>query len=207
MKALLGRKVGMTQQFNDQGESVPVTLVQAGPCFVTQVRTTDKDGYNALQLGLQTAKKVKKPQAGHLRASKARASVLREVRLPETDGQDEQPAYSVGDRLDVSVFEPGDRVMVSGTSKGKGFAGTVKRHNFSRGPLTHGSHSQRRPGSIGSMYPQKIFRGKKMAGRMGNETVTTKNLTIAEVLPEDNLLAIKGAIPGPNKGTVFIKEV
>lgn len=197
MKALLGRKVGMTQIFNPDGTSTPVTLLEAGPCQVTFLRTPERDGYSAVQIGFGHSKKPTKSEAGHLKASKAQHRYLREFRA-ETE-------LSVGDRLDASQFEVGDKVAVTATSKGKGFAGTIKRHNFHRGPMTHGSRNKRRPGSIGSMYPQKIFKGKKMAGRMGNERVTTKNLKVCSVDADSNLLAINGAIPGRKGTLVMIK--
>lgn len=199
MKALIGRKLGMTQVFDENGAMVPVTLVEAGPCTVTQVRTTEKDGYRAVQLGFGSAKKLSKAQAGHFKASKSSPAHCREVRLSE----DEE--LSVGDSITAAEFAVGDVITASGTSKGKGFAGTIKRHNFHRGPKTHGSRSYRGPGSIGSMYPQNIWKGKKMAGRMGHDTVTTKNLVVQHVDPDKNLIAVKGALPGANKSIVFLK--
>lgn len=206
MKALLGRKIGMTQLLTEQGEAVPVTLVQAGPCVVTQVKTHKTDGYDAVQIGFGSNQKLNKAQSGHLKSASATSRYLREVRLREDSNSDEQPTYKVGDKIDISQFQAGDKINVSGVSRGKGFAGTIKRYNFSRGPKTHGSSSYRRPGSIGSMYPQKVFKGKKMAGRMGHTQVTTSNLTVAEVDTTDNLLAIRGAVPGPKRGLVLIKE-
>lgn len=191
----------MSQLINDNGEMVPVTLVQAGPCVVTQIRTADKDGYQAIQIGFGEQKKLNKSQAGHLKPAKSRAKTLREIRIKAEEGAE----LKAGDKLDVSVFEAGDTVKITGINRGKGFAGTIKRHNFSRGPKTHGSRSYRRPGSIGSMYPQKVWRGKKMAGRLGAKTTTTSNLTVAEIMAEDNLVAIKGAVPGPSRGTVLIR--
>lgn len=197
MKALLGRKVGMTQIFENDGTATAVTLVEAGPCKVTSLRTPEKDGYSAVQIGYGQPKKLNKAQAGHLKAGKTELKHLREVR-EETD-------LSVGDQLDVGQFEVGDKVSVTSISKGKGFAGTIKRHNFHRGPMSHGSRNKRRPGSIGSMYPQKIFKGKKMAGRMGNEQVTTKNLKVCTIDSDNNLLAVKGAVPGRRGSLVMIK--
>lgn len=197
MKALIGRKLGMTQIFTENGTVKAVTLVEAGPCAVTDIRTSERDGYEAMQIGLGKTKKLNKAQAGHFKQSKQTPQVVREVR-----GNYEG---AVGDNLDVSLFEVGDGVTVSGVSKGKGFAGTIKRHNFSRGPMTHGSRNQRRPGSIGSMYPQKIFKGKKMAGRMGGDKVTTKGLAVEAIDTEANILAISGAVPGKRGDVVLIK--
>ncbi|MEX0932031.1 MAG: 50S ribosomal protein L3 [Candidatus Saccharimonadales bacterium] len=202
MKTLVGKKVGMTQVFNEKGQAVPVTVIQAGPCVVTQVKTADKDGYSAVQIGYGEDKKPSKPATGHLKKSKATPRYLKEFRIEETENEE---ALKVGDTLDVSVFEEGDKVVISGVSKGKGFAGTIKRHNFSRGPMSHGSRNKRRPGSIGSMYPQKVFKGKKMAGRMGGEKVSVKNLKVVKVDKENNILAVSGAVPGSNKSIVIIK--
>ncbi len=197
IKALLGRKLGMTQVFTDKGVARAVTLVEAGPCTVTGIRSEDKDGYEAVQIGFGTAKHINKSQEGHLKKSKSQPSHIREVRQ-SYDGK-------VGDSIDVEVFEVGDKVTVTGISKGKGFAGTIKRHNFSRGPMSHGSRNKRRPGSIGSMYPQKIFKGKKMAGRMGGDRVTVKNLGIEAVDSDNKILAISGAVPGRRGEVVLIK--
>ena len=201
MKALLGRKLGMTQIISDDGALVPVTLVQAGPCTVTQIKTTEQDGYKAVQFGFGKAKHTAKPQAGHLKDAKVSPVIMREVRVT-----DEEVA-KVGDSFDVDVFEIGDAVKVTGTSKGKGFAGTVKRHNFNTSKNTHGGNGNvRKPGSIGSMYPQKVFKGKKMAGRMGGDTVTTSNLKVMLVDTENHVIGVKGAVPGPRKGLVMIQE-
>ncbi|MEX2453017.1 MAG: 50S ribosomal protein L3 [Candidatus Saccharimonadales bacterium] len=197
VKALLGRKLGMTQIFTANGEAKAVTLIQAGPCVVTAVRDQLKDGYQAVQIGYGEAKRLNQAQSGHLAKSGANSAVLREIR-----GEFE---CAVGDTLDVNTFVPGEKLTVSGVSKGKGFAGTIKRHNFSRGPMSHGSRNKRRPGSIGSMYPQKIFKGKKMAGRMGNENVTLKNLSIEVVDSENHILAIAGAVPGRRGSLLLVK--
>lgn len=197
MKALLGRKLGMTQIFNDDGQARAVTLIEAGPCVVTALKSVENDGYSAMQIGFKEAKRLNKAQTGQLKASKKQPQYLREVR-----GDFE---YQVGDALDVSSFEAGEKVSITGISKGKGFAGTIKRHNFARGPMSHGSRNKRRPGSIGSMYPQKIFKGKKMAGRMGNDTVTVKNLALEVVDAENNILAVKGTVPGKRGSIVYIK--
>ena len=201
MKALIGRKLGMTQIFGERGKTQAVTLLQAGPCVVTQVKTSDKDGYTSIQLGFGDAKKLTKPMAGHTKQAGAKPRYLREFRLQQT----EDNAPKVGDKLDVSQFEPGQEVTLVAVSRGKGFAGTIKRHNFSRGPKTHGGMSYRRPGSIGSMFPQKVFKGKKMAGRMGGDRVTLKKVKVAEVRPEQQLLAVAGPVPGPARGLVLIE--
>jgi len=200
MKALLGTKIGMTQIIGKDGVAVPVTLIQAGPVTVTQVKTVETDGYNAVQVAYGEGKNLSKAVAGHVKPAQVSPKYLREFRV------DELPeGLKVGDKIDVSQFELGDVVDVTGTSKGKGFAGTVKRHNFNTSKKTHGGNGYvRRPGSIGSMYPQKVFKGKRMAGRMGAERVTVKNLTVAYVDPTNNLIGFKGAVPGPNKGLVII---
>ncbi len=199
MKALIAQKIGMTQVFSEKGAVIPVTLLSAGPCVVTQVKTDETDGYNAVQLGFGEAKKIAKPQAGHVKKSGATPKTLGEFRI---EGEDEMP--KVGDNITAEVFSVGDTITVSGVSKGKGFAGTIKRHNFARGPKTHGSHNYRAPGSIGAGYPQHVFKGQKMAGHMGNAQVTTKNLTVAHVDTKNNIIGIKGAIPGPKKSIVRI---
>lgn len=198
MQALLGRKLGMTQTFADDGTATPVTLVQAGPCTVVGVKTQDKDGYEAVQLGFETAKQPKRAQAGQFTQNGQTPRYIREIR----------GSYDValGDTIDVSAFSEGDQLRVSGTSKGKGFSGTIKRHNFSRGPETHGSRNQRRPGSIGGMYPQKVFKGRKMPGRSGADKVTQTNLKVASVVADDNLLAITGALPGPRGSFLIIEK-
>lgn len=199
MKALLGTKVGMTQILSEDGVTIPVTLIQAGPCTVTQVKTVDVDGYNAVQIGYGEGKNLSKAVAGHVKAAKVTPKVIREVRV---DGDIE---LKVGDTIDVNTFEVGESVNVTGTSKGKGFAGTVKRHNFNTSKKTHGGNGNvRKVGSIGSMYPQKVFKGKRMPGRMGHDQVTVKNLTVAYVDAKNNLIGLKGAVPGPRKGVVMI---
>ena len=200
MKALLGTKIGMTQIIAEDGQTTPVTLIQAGPCTVTQVKSVETDGYNAVQVAFGLGKNLSKAVAGHTQAAKVTPKYIREFRV------DELPAdLKVGDTIDVSQFELGDTVSATGTSKGKGFAGTVKRHNFNTSKKTHGGNGDvRRPGSIGSMYPQKVFKGKRMAGRMGHDRVTVKNLKVAYISPEDNLIGIKGAVPGPRKGLIVI---
>ena len=199
VKTLLGTKLGMTQILSDDGRAVPVTIIQAGPVTVTQVKTVETDGYNAVQVAYGAGKNLSKAVAGHVKSAKVTPKFLREIRI------DELPEVKVGDEFDVSVFAVGDMVDATGISKGKGFAGTVKRHNFNTSKKTHGGNGDvRKPGSIGSMYPQKVFKGKRMAGRMGAERVTVKNLEIAYVDPETNLIGVKGAVPGPRKGLVIL---
>ena len=202
MKAILGTKIGMTQILAEDGVLVPVTLVQAGPCVITQIKTDDTDGYTAIQIALGGGKNVSKPVMAH--AAKAQKGLMprisKEFRV-DTVSEEQK----VGSSFDVSVFEVGDTVKVTGTSKGKGFAGTVKRHNFRTSAETHGGNGVvRRPGSIGSMYPQKVFKGKKMAGQMGSEQVTVRGLSVALIDVEKNLIGLKGAIPGPKKSLVTV---
>ena len=206
MKALITRKLGMTSILDEKGAATPVTLLSASPNVVTQLKNTDADGYRALQLGFETNKRPAKPQAGHFKASNPPAGgapkIVREFRITG-DGENE---LSVGDQLAADSFEVGDIVSVTGISKGKGFAGTIKRHNFHRGRKTHGGRSYRRPGSIGSMFPQRIFPGKKMAGQMGHTQVTTKNLSVAIIDTDLGVIGVKGAVPGPKKGIVMIRS-
>ena len=198
MKALIGKKLGMTNIIKEDGEVVPVTLIQAGPMTVTQVKTTEKDGYNAVQMGYGEAKKTNKPQVNHLKNSKVSPMILEEFRT-----EDE---VAVGDSFNVSVFEEGDKVKVTGTSKGKGFAGTVKKYNFRTSASTHGGNGVvRRLGSIGSMYPQNVWKGKKMPSQMGAKQVTTRGLSVVLIDEENNVIGIKGAVPGPRKSFVTIK--
>ncbi len=216
MKALLGTKLGMTQLFDESGNVARVTLIQAGPCVVTQVKTADKDGYNAVQLGFGDAKHQPKPQEGHQKAAGSNARYMREIRIKDVQethpdaktrqaAADEALALAVGTQIDVTTFEVGDEIQVTGTSKGKGFAGTIKRHNFSRGPKTHGSRNYRAPGSIGSGYPEHVFKGMRMAGRMGHDQVTVTGLKVVVVDAKLGLLAISGAVPGPKRGLVMVR--
>ena len=199
VKTLLGTKLGMTQLLAEDGQAVPVTIIQAGPVTVTQVKTVETDGYNAVQVAYGAGKNLSKAVAGHVKSAKVTPKYVREFRV------DELPEVKVGDEINVSAFAVGDMVDATGTSKGKGFAGTIKRHNFKRSPKSHGGGGTvRRVGSIGSMYPQKVFKGKKMAGRMGAERVTVKNLEVAYVDPETNLIGLKGAVPGPRKGLIIL---
>jgi len=201
VQALLTRKIGMTSAINEDGVVVPVTLLAASDNTVTQVKTTDVDGYNALQIGFEKAKNLAKPLAGHLKKAKAEAKVMREIRVDELPED-----LGVGATIAADVFSVGDSVDVIGTSKGKGWAGTIKRHNFHRQRKTHGGKGNtRKVGSIGSMYPQRIFKGKKMAGQMGGERVTIKNLKIAYVDAENKIIGVTGAVPGPKKSLVLVK--
>ena len=199
MKTLLGTKIGMTQIIGEDGVAVPVTLVKAGPVTVTQVKTVETDGYTAVQVAYGEGKNLSNAVSGHVKAAKVTPKVIREVRVKELG------EHKVGDTFDVTVFAVGEIVDVTGTSKGKGFAGTVKRHNFNTSKSTHGGNGNvRKPGSIGSMYPQKVFRGKRMAGRMGHDRVTVKNLVVAYVDADLGLIGLRGAVPGPRKGIVTI---
>jgi len=200
MKALLGTKIGMTQIISESGVAIPVTLIQAGPVTVTQLKSIETDGYSAVQVAFGEGKNLSKAVAGHVKASHTTPKHIREFRvtdLPE--------GLAVGNTIDVTAFALGDIVDATGTSKGKGFAGTVKRHNFATSKATHGGNGNvRKPGSIGSMYPQKVFKGKRMAGRMGHDQVTVKNLVVAYVDAESNLIGLRGAVPGPKKGLIVI---
>jgi len=200
MKALLGTKIGMTQIISEDGKATPVTLIKAGPVTVTQVKTVETDGYNAVQVGFDEGKNLSKAVAGHLKAANVTPKYIREFRVEDTSEE-----LTVGSTIDVTAFELGDVVDATGISKGKGFAGTIKRHNFERHKKTHGGKGNtRKPGSIGSMYPQKVFKGKRMAGRMGHEQVTVKNLVVSYIDADNNLIGLKGAVPGPKKGLIVI---
>ncbi|MEA2353864.1 MAG: large subunit ribosomal protein [Thermoleophilaceae bacterium] len=202
MAALLGRKLGMTQVFGEDGRVERVTVVEAGPCHVTGIRTHERDGYEAVQLGFAEVKekRLTKAQRGHLK--KADAPPLR--RLAEF--RNEAGELQVGETVTVEVFEKGQTVKVSGTSKGKGFQGTIKRHNFSRGPVSHGSHNVRAPGSIGaSATPSRVFKGIRGPGQMGNKRITQRGLEVVDVRPDDNLLLLRGSVPGPRGCIVEIR--
>lgn len=199
--SLIGRKIGMTQIFKDDGEAVAVTAIEAGPCFVTQIKTKAKEGYDAIQLGFGKAKRLNAPQKGHLKGI-GEFKYLREFRVKgDTPPQ-------LGQNIDVSVFKAGDLVNIAGLSKGRGFAGVVKRHHFAGGPKTHGqSDRHRAPGSIGaSTSPGRVLKGTRMAGHMGNARVTVRNLEVVAVYPVRNLLLVKGGVPGSPKGLLFIKK-
>jgi large subunit ribosomal protein L3 len=210
MKGIIGRKVGMTQIFDDKGQVIPVTVIEAGPCYVTQIRTEEKDGYTAVQLGFDELKpkrngasRLNKPKRGHLQRDGLELPdlrVLREFRVKAIDVEE-------GQEIKADIFEMGERVDVVGTSKGRGYAGTIKRHGFNRGPKTHGqSDRERSPGSIGATStPGRVFKGMRMAGRMGGQRVTAQNLEVVAVDAEKNLLAVRGSVPGAKGGIVLIK--
>jgi large subunit ribosomal protein L3 len=197
MKAILGKKIGMTQVFDADGKPQPVTLIMAGPCFVTQIKSLEKDKYSSVQIGFDTKKRLTKPLAGHLKGRNCR--FLKEFRL---NGE----GLEVGAEINISQFAVGDQVKISGVSFGRGFAGVIKRHGFSRGPVSHGHPFSRKPGSIGSMYPERVFPGMKMAGRMGNRRCTVKTKILA-IDPEKNILAVKGPLPGKRNGLLEIVGV
>ena len=201
LQGFLGKKIGMTQIFREDGKVVPVTVIQAGPCVVTQVKTMETDGYEAVQLGFGDVKRRNKPQAGHLKNSKL-SRYLREVTTDDTNG------FTVGQSIGVDIFEAGEKVDVIGTSKGRGFAGVMKRWNFSGGPRTHGqSDRARAPGSIGGgTTPGKVYKGMKMGGHMGNRRITVKGLEIIEIDTERNLLMVKGGIPGAPNSLIQIRR-
>jgi large subunit ribosomal protein L3 len=204
LKGLLGKKIGMTQIFDDNGEAIPVTVIEAGPCYVTQIRSVASDGYSAVQLGFgeKKPKRLTGGQLGHLKRNDLPPlRYLREFRVKEAD-------VNEGDQVVVDVFEVGDHVDVTGTSKGRGFAGVVKRHGFAGGPKTHGqSDRQRAPGSIGATSgTARVFKGKRMPGHMGNRRVTSQNLEVVLVDAERNLIGVRGAVPGAKGGLLVIKE-
>ena len=205
VKAIIGKKVGMTQIFDDNGKVIPVTVIEAGPCVVIQKKSEEKDGYNAVQLGFQDIKerKLTKPELGHIKKAGVSAKKhLKEFRLDDTS------ALSVGDELKADVFAEGDRVDVTGTSKGKGFSGVIKRHGAGRTPTSHGGGPvHRHAGSMGSgTDPSRIFKGKMGAGQMGAEQVTVQNLDVVKVDADLNLIAVRGAIPGPKRSIVYLKN-
>jgi large subunit ribosomal protein L3 len=203
VKGIVGRKVGMTQVFEPEtGRLIPVTVIEAGPCPVVLVRTQEADGYDAVQLawGEAPERKVTKPELGHLK----KGGVGPHRKLVELRGASE---LVPGETVTVEAFEPGEKVKVTGVSIGKGFQGTIKRHNFHRGPVSHGSHNIRKPGSIGaSATPSRVFKGQKMAGRMGGKRATQLGLEVVQVMPEENLLLVRGAVPGHKNATVVVRE-
>ena len=203
MAAILGKKIGMTQFFAEDGRVERVTVIEAGPCPVTGIRTFERDGYEAVQLayGAVSEKRITKAERGHL--AKAGAPPLRHL----AEFRNEAGELQVGETVTVEAFEKGDKVKVAATSKGKGFQGTIKRHNFSRGPVTHGSHNVRAPGSIGaSATPSRTFKGIRGPGQMGNKRVTQRGLEVVDVLPDRNLLLVRGSVPGPRHGSVEVRS-
>ena len=203
-KGLIGRKIGMTQIFDEKGNVIPVTVIEAGPCVVAQVKTVETDGYNAIQLGFGEVKDkhINKPEAGHFAKTKlANKKHLREFRLEDIT------SYKVGDEVKLDIFEAGERIDVQGTSKGKGFQGVIKRHGQHRGPMGHGSMYHRRPGSMGSTStPGRVFKGKKLPGHMGKVTVTIQNLDVVRVDTDKNVLLVKGSVPGPKGAILKVKS-
>ncbi len=204
VNGILGRKIGMTQVFNENGETIPVTVIEAGPCVVTQVRNQQRDGYEAVQLGFGEIKpkRVSKPLQGHLKGAGRLVRYIREVATSDI------AAHNVGDVVNVDIFQVGEKVDVAGKSKGRGFAGVVKRHGFRGGPATHGqSDRHRAPGSIGSgTTPGRVWKGMRMAGRMGNDRVTVQNLEVVNVDVERHLLLVKGSVPGARNGLVIVQR-
>jgi large subunit ribosomal protein L3 len=204
MEVLIGKKLGMTQMFEESGNVAPVSVIQAGPCPIIQVKTVEKDGYSAIQIGFGEIKhkRVPKPLKGHFKkAGTEPCRVLEEVRVDDASG------FKVGESIDVKIFEGAEKVHVVGVSKGRGFAGTTKRHGFQRGPETHGSKSIREPGSVGMCAtPSRIFKGKRLPGRLGGERATVRNLKVVQIDSANNLLFVKGAVPGANDGIVVISK-
>ena len=203
-KGLIGKKIGMTQIFNEEGKVIPVTVIEAGPCVVSQVKTEETDGYNSIQLGFGAIKesKVNKPERGHFtKANIAPARYLREFRVDSIED------VKVGDELKADIFMAGDKIDIQGTSKGKGFQGVIKRHGQHRGPMGHGSMYHRRPGSMGSTStPGRVFKGKKLPGHMGAETVTIQNLEVIKVDLDKNIILVKGSVPGPKGAILKVKS-
>jgi large subunit ribosomal protein L3 len=204
VNVLIGKKVGMSQLFSPDGVATPVTVIQVGPCTITQIKNVENDGYNALQLGfgIKKPQRANKPLLGHLKkAGKGPFAVLREVKV------DDVADFELGQEINAEIFQVGELVHVVGKSKGKGFAGTIKRWNFSRGPMSHGGMNKRSPGSIGcSATPARVIKGRKMPGQMGNQMVTVKGLKVVDVRPEENIILVRGAVPGGRNGVVLIRK-
>lgn len=204
-KSILGRKIGMSQVFDEEGRAVPVTVIEAGPCYVVQKKTMERDGYTALQVGFEEVRreKLNNPLRGHFKKNNVKPlRFLREIRVEES----ELDQYTEGQEIKVDIFSPGECVDVQGISKGRGFAGGIKRHGFHRGPMKHGSKYHRRPGSLGAKGPARVFKGRKLPGRYGGEKVTVQNLKVVKVVPDRNLLLVRGAVPGPRRGLLFIRS-
>ncbi len=201
VKGIIGKKIGMTQIFNEQGHLIPVTVVQAGPCPVVDIKTIDRDGYNAIVIGYGSVKNINKPMYGRFKKANCDPKQkLTEIRI------DNPEEYDLGQEVTVEIFSEGEKVDVTGVSKGKGFQGTIKRWNFARGPRTHGSRSHRIPGSIGDTGTSRVVKGKKMPGRMGGERVTIQNLEVIGIDLQENTILLKGAVPGPRKTLVTIRN-
>ena len=202
LSGLIGKKLGMTQIFEEDGTLEAVTAIEAGLCFVTQIKTEDKDGYNAVQLGFGETKRLNSPEKGHLKGTGHQLRYLREFRI------DDPANVEIGQKVDVSIFKPGDRIDITGISKGKGFAGVVKRYHFGGGPKTHGqSDRHRAPGSVGgTTFPARVYKGTRMAGHMGNKRVTQRNLKVVQADPDRNLLLVKGTTPGAKNGLLIIRK-
>jgi large subunit ribosomal protein L3 len=201
-KGILGKKVGMTQIFTDKGLAIPVTVIEAGPCFVVQKKNPANDGYSAIQIGFGEKRErlFTKPLAGHFSKAGIRPlRFLRELLVEDPDN------YQIGQEIKADIFTQGETVDVVGTSKGKGFTGAIRRHNFHRGPMTHGSKYHRRPGSLGAKGPARVFKGRKLPGHMGTDRVTVQNLEVIRVDADRNLIAVRGAVPGPNGGLILVK--
>ena len=201
MKAILGKKLKMSQVFDKSGKPIPVTIIEVGPNYITAIKTKERDGYNSIQIGYGKDKKIKKPQEGIIKKLKIndKLKFYKEFKTENTEN------ISLGDKINVSIFNEGEKVKVSGISKGKGFQGVIKRWGFHRGPETHGSDHHRHTGSIGSMFPQRVVKGRKMPGNMGRDKTTIYGLKIIKVIPETNIIMLKGAVPGPNKALVSIE--
>lgn len=206
MKLILGRKLGMTRVFNENSHTVGVSLIAVGPCYVTAVQTAPGNNRQIVQIGYQEARKLNKPQTGHQKKLNPKFKKLKYLREFKTsfEASDASSAPKVGDEITVEIFKPGDKITVSGVSKGKGFAGVVKRHHFAGGPASHGSDQHRAPGSIGAQAPQRVLKGRRMAGRMGFKRTTVKDLEIIDVYTEKNIIAVSGPVPGPKKSLLEI---
>jgi len=204
LKGIIAKKIAMTQIFSEDGKIIPVTILEAGPCTVTQIKNVDKEGYDAIQLGFGEVreKKLNKPRRGHFESKDVEPRRhLAEIRVEDPS------AYQLGQEITANVFSKGDRVDITGRSKGKGFAGVIKRHNFAGGPGSHGAHFHRAPGAIGACAtPSRVFKGVRMPGRMGGERTTTLNLEVVDIKPERNLLLVRGGVPGPDGGLLLVKE-
>lgn len=201
MSIILGKKIGMTRFFDKTGNIIPATIILADSCIVSQIKTKDHDGVNSVQLGFGENKKNTKPLTGHLKKSAAHSRTMKEFKVEDVD------SYKIGQKVAVDTFQEGDLVRVSATSKGKGYAGVVKRHHFRGGPKSHGSDQHRAPGSIGSQQPQHVLKGRRMAGHMGFERITIKNLPVVQVDIDKNLLVLKGSVPGPKLSVLEIRKI